>query len=271
MIADLFTTHPLFYIEYTKHISDQDMPNYHHHNGYELYFLEEGYQNILINDSFFNIAPYDVVLYKPNILHRSLKRQGCARTCIYFSERFLRLYFADAAINSLLSCFEKELISLSKEIFPKVKKLMLLLDRENVADKNNRIFIYLADILNILNENKDSQQSESINSAFSNFSPILTYINQNYSKVSNIQEIADNFYISKFHLCHIFKEATGITLIQYLNKIKIQNACVMLINTSLSISEVGAACGFHSTMYFCKTFKQALSQTPSEFRKNNIL
>ncbi len=271
MIADLCNTHPWFFIEYTKHVSNEDMPNYHHHSVYELYFLEEGYQNILINDSILDVAPYDVVLYKPNILHRSLKRQGCARTCIYFSERFLRLYFTDTAINSLLSCFEKELISLNKEIFPKVKKLMLLLEKESVTVPDNRIFIYLADILNLLNENKNTRRSEPVTPAFTNFAPILSYINQNYNRLTNIEEIAYNFYISKFHLCHIFKEATGITLIQYLNKIRIQNACSMLINTDLSVSDIGTACGFHSSMYFCKTFKQALSQTPSEFRKNNVL
>jgi AraC-like DNA-binding protein len=271
MIADLCNTHPWFYIEYTKHVSDFDMPNYHHHSVYELYFLEEGYQNILINDSILDIAPFDVVLYKPNILHRSMKRQGCARTCIYFSERFLRLYFTDTAINALLNCFDKELISLNKEIFPKVKNLMLQLEKENVTDIDNHIFVYLADILNILNNNRNTIRTEPTNSSFAKFAPILSYINQNYSRLTNIEEIADYFYISKYHLCHVFKEATGITLIQYLNKIRIQNACNLLVNSNLSISDIGASCGFHSSMYFCKTFKQALAQTPTEFRKNNIL
>jgi AraC-like DNA-binding protein len=73
--------------------------------------------------------------------------------------------------------------------------------------------------------------------------------------------------MSKYYLCRIFKEATGVTLTHYINNIKIQNACHMLVNTDRSILEIGNACGFNSSMYFCKIFKEALSVTPSEFRR----
>lgn len=271
MSADLYNAHPLFSMEYLKHDLNHHMTNFHYHNAYELYFLEEGYHNILINNSIFDVTIYDVALCKPNIFHKSLHNQGCARTCIYFTERFLHLHFTELSIKALLSCFEKEIISLNKEVFPKIKKIMLLLEKEKITDSNNRIFIYLADILNILNDNKMSQRVEPIPSPYTNFVPILSYINENYNKINNIEEISDKFYISKFYLCHIFKEATGLTLIQYLNKIKIQNACNMLIDTDLSVLDISIACGFNSSMYFCKTFKQALSVTPSEFRKNSLL
>ena len=270
MKADLTNIHPLFSIDFVVHESDQEMTGYHYHNGYELYILEQGYQNLLVHDILLDVAKYDVVLYKPNTFHKSMKRQGCARTCIYFSERFLQLYFTEHAIKTLLHCFEKELISLNKEIFPKIKKLMLLLEKESVHEPDNRIFIYLADILNILNDNEDAPRSEPFPSAISNLSPILSYINQNYSSITTIDEISDAFFISKFHLCHAFKKATGITLIQYLNKIRIQNACNMLAGTKLSVSKISAACGFHSSMYFCKVFKEALYVTPSEFRRNSL-
>jgi AraC-like DNA-binding protein len=243
------------------------MPSAHHHNTYELYILEQGYHSILINDSIHHITNYDVALFKPNIFHKSLQKQDCARTCIYFTDRFLRLHFTDYSMKTLLSCFEKEVISLNKEIFPKLKKLMLLLENETVSDANNHIFIFLADILNILNDNKNSKRAEHLPVAHKNFAPVLSYINQNYNKITSLEEIASQFYISKFYLCRLFKETTGLTLIQYLNNIKLQNACNMLINTDLSVSHIGTACGFNSTMYFCKTFKQALSVTPSEFRK----
>jgi AraC-like DNA-binding protein len=108
---------------------------------------------------------------------------------------------------------------------------------------------------------------EHVPAAYANFAPILLYISQNYNRISKIEEIAEEFFMSKYYLCHVFKEATGLTLIQYLNNIKIQHACNLLVNSNLSILEVGNACGFNSSMYFCKIFKQALSVTPSEFRK----
>lgn len=270
MSADLYNAHPLFSIEYEKHDSSYRMPNFHYHNSYELYFLEDGYHNFIVNDSLLDITKYDIALLKPNLFHKSRGNHSCARTCIYFTERFLRLYFTDRSIKSLLSCFDKVIISTSKEIFPRIKKLLLLLEKENIDDPANRIFIYLADILNLLNENKSTPRVEHVPSASPNFAPILTYINQNYNRINKIEEIAEEFYISKYYLCRLFKEATGLTLIQYLNNIKIQHACNMLVNSNLSILEIGTACGFNSSMYFCKIFKQAMSVTPSEFRKNAV-
>jgi AraC-like DNA-binding protein len=267
MCADLYNPHLLFSMESTRHDSDYIMPNSHYHNAYELYFLEQGYHNILIHDAIFDMAPYDVALYKPNIFHKSLRSQGCTRTCIYFTDRFLRLHFTEFSIRTLLNCFEKDVISLNHELFLKVKKLLLLLEKEDINAPNNHVFIYVTDILSLLNDNKNSERPEQIRSAYTSFTPILSYIHQNYNKISTIEEIADQFYISKFRLCHLFKEATGLTLIQYITKIKIQNACNMLVNTDLSILDIGTACGFNSSMYFCKIFKQSLSLTPSEFRK----
>ncbi|MNM57818.1 Melibiose operon regulatory protein [compost metagenome] len=267
MSADLYIPHPLFYIEYEKHDSSYRMSNFHYHNSYELYILEEGYHHFMINDSLYDITMYDVALFKPNSFHKSRGNHSCARTCLYFTERFLRQHFTDRSIKSLLSCFDKEIISTSKEAFPRIKKLLLLLERENVDDPDNRIFIYLADILNILNENKKTPRVKHVPAPYANFAPILSYINQNYNRITKIEEIAEEFYLSKYYLCHVFKEVTGLTLIQYLNNIKIQHACNMLVNSNLSILEIGTACGFNSSMYFCKIFKQALTVTPSEFRK----
>ncbi|WP_150275252.1 helix-turn-helix transcriptional regulator [Paenibacillus tepidiphilus] len=266
--ADLYCSHPLFGIEYEKHDADYRMPNYHYHNSYELYFLEEGYHHFMVDDGIFDIAMHDVALVKPNMFHQSHGNHSCARTCVYFTDRFLRLHYTEHSIQVLMDCFEKKLISVSKEAFPKLKRLLLLLEKENVNNPGNRIFVYLADILSLLNDQQRSPRAEQVPLAYTNIAPILAYINQHYNKINTIEEIAGQFYISKYYLCRIFKEATGLTLIQYLNNIKLQHACNLLVNSKFSILEIGMACGYNSSMYFCKMFKQALTVTPSEFRKN---
>ncbi|WP_244310829.1 helix-turn-helix transcriptional regulator [Paenibacillus ottowii] len=68
--------------------------------------------------------------------------------------------------------------------------------------------------------------------------------------ITTIEDIAKSFYISKYYLCHRFKEVTGLTIIQYLNHIKIQQACYLLIHTKLTIIEIGNECGYNSSMCF---------------------
>jgi AraC-like DNA-binding protein len=267
MPVDLYNPHPLFFVEYFKHYSNEEMPHFHYHNAYEIYFLEQGEQEILLNDSIYKIQSYDVVLYKPGVFHRSVKRQGCTRTCLYFTDQFLQQHFTEPSIHILLSCFEKEVLSLDQAVFAKIKKLLLLLSKEEVAHPENRIFIYLTELLNLLHARKDAQKEERFSTTYKNLGPLLAYMNEHYNTITTLQEIADTFYLSKFHLCRLFKEATGLTLIEYLNKVKVQNACRMLLETDLSVSEIGLACGFNSSMYFCKLFKESLGMTPSSFRK----
>lgn len=223
---------------------------------------------MLVNDSMCTLAVHDTALLKPNLFHQSFRNHGCSRTCIYFTERFLQLYFTERAVNSLLDCFDRTVVSIDKEMFPRLKKLLLLLEKEDISDSRNRIFIYLAEILDLLNHSKSPAKPVETQTSPNNIDLILAYINQNYDRIRKIEEISDQFFISKYYLCHIFKEATGLTLVHYINNIRIQHACSMLVNTSLSILEIGMACGFNSSMYFCKIFKQAVSVTPSEFRRN---
>lgn len=103
--ADLYLTDPLFAIEYVRHDPDHRMTNFHYHQSYELYFLEEGAHPMLIQDSIHELASYDVALFKPQVFHKSRRNQSCARTCVYFTDRFLRLNFTERSIRSLLSCF----------------------------------------------------------------------------------------------------------------------------------------------------------------------
>ena len=99
-------------------------------------------------------------------------------------------------------------------------------------------------------------------------SAIVAYINANYQRIHGIEEIAEAFFISKYHLCRIFKNAMKITVIEYLNQVKIKQACHLLINTKKDMTEIAQLCGFHSAAYFSKVFRKLMNQKPMEYRKN---
>lgn len=266
--ADFYNPDPMFAIEYIKHNAEHRMPQFHYHQSYELYVLEEGSHDFLIDDAIYGIDAGDVALLKPSLFHKSRNNQFCARTCVYFTDRFLKKYYTDRSIRSLLKCFEQEIVTVSKEDLPRVKKLLLQLEKEREADEDNRIFVYLAELLTLLNRNRHTSKEAKSYTAHARIAPVLSYIHTNYNQIGTIEEIADRFYLSKYYLCRIFKESTGLTLLQYINNIKIQQACNLLVHTDMTILEVATACGFNSSMYFCKMFKAALSVTPGEFRKS---
>ena len=97
--------------------------------------------------------------------------------------------------------------------------------------------------------------------------PVLSYIADNYRELNSLEEIAEHFFVSSSYLCRVFKKHTGMTLSHYINQIKIQHACELLIDTTKNVTEIAFECGYNSSMYFCKTFKEQMGCTPSEFRK----
>ena len=102
---------------------------------------------------------------------------------------------------------------------------------------------------------------------FSYVAGVASYINDNYSQITSIEQIAEQFFISKYHLCRIFKDALHITLIDYLNEVKIKNARYYIESTNKSFITISKLCGFNSLSYFSTVFKKIVGQSPSEYRK----
>ena len=97
---------------------------------------------------------------------------------------------------------------------------------------------------------------------------LLDFIEMNYNKNISLEQLADNFNMSKFTMCRIFKETYGITIFSYLIKYRLQKAKSLLIdNANMSIKEIALSVGFNDVSYFIATFKKHEKITPLEFRK----
>ena len=96
---------------------------------------------------------------------------------------------------------------------------------------------------------------------------IIQYLSDNISTVRNLDQIAEKFYISKYHLSHLFKSQTGFSLIDFLIKTKISHSMHLLQSTDKSVVEISELCGFESSSYFCIAFKDKLKMTPLAYRK----
>ena len=98
-------------------------------------------------------------------------------------------------------------------------------------------------------------------------SSIVKYINENYRDINSIEEIAEHFYISKYHLCRLFTQNLGMGLIAYLNTIKIREACKLLKENKKGITDIAMESGFNSSSYFCKVFKSETGLSPTAYKK----
>ena len=94
--------------------------------------------------------------------------------------------------------------------------------------------------------------------------PALSVIHSDFSKKLTVEMLADACSVSKFHFCRVFKEAMGVTAVQYLNKYRIDVAEIMLKSGTDGISEVAWKCGFDDESYFYRCYKKLKGVPPGK-------
>jgi len=96
---------------------------------------------------------------------------------------------------------------------------------------------------------------------------VIQLMNRDYAKDDSLDDYADICKMSKFHFMRIFKKITGVSPVEYKNKIRIEHAKDLLEDLSVPICEVGARVGYASPSYFCDAFKKKTGCSPRKYRE----
>lgn len=259
-----------FYIE--KIVSKAPLHNMHHHRSYELYYMVKGQREYFIADRFFMIDEADLVLIPKNVFHRTAG-EGGLRFLVHFSEAFLEKWVTPAAIHPLLEqlppVFRGEELQ-KRQLTDLLNRMLAEYTRaqsEGTSTDDRLLAGCLYQVLFTMHYGSNTYIPG--NQTDERITRIVHYINENYDSISDVESIAREFYISKYHLCRFFKKNLGISLITYLNTIKIRNACRMIKEGCTNLTEVAMQCGFNSPSYFCKVFKKEIGISPTDYRRRS--
>jgi two-component system response regulator YesN len=94
----------------------------------------------------------------------------------------------------------------------------------------------------------------------------IKYIKQNYDKKMGLSQISKELSINKAYLCRIFKGETGENLTDYLNKVRIDQAKLLLTTTNHKMYEIAEMVGFSNNQHFNSSFKKVTGQNPLMFK-----
>lgn len=124
-------------------------------------------------------------------------------------------------------------------------------NREEVARK----------LLSLLNsvEDKSPKEIPIVNS-------VKSLIQDSLQADISVKEIAEKLGVSMYYMCHLFKQNTGITIVDYKKELKIIKAKDLLVNTDKKITDIAQECGFGGDSYFGKVFMEHELLSPSQYR-----
>lgn len=179
----------------------------------------------------------------------------------YSNLELARLLFersADEIITYLFNAFGIDCANMHKIDYEKLDALFEQL-KNDTSDRINT----LMQIITLIRSVTATFQTQQV--------PIVERVKkmiaENVAEPYSAEEIADALGISKYYMCHLFKQATGITVKNYEKEVRLSKAKELLLNTTQSITEIAGACGYESVSYFSKLFIASEKISPSSYRR----
>lgn len=95
----------------------------------------------------------------------------------------------------------------------------------------------------------------------------VDYIAANYEQHISITDIAAELGVSRSHLYRVFVKHMGESPKVYLERFRIQQACILLVQTALSVNEIAGSVGYDDQLHFSKVFRKLKGVSPKEYRR----
>ncbi|MFK7697663.1 response regulator [Paenibacillus sp. HJGM_3] len=96
---------------------------------------------------------------------------------------------------------------------------------------------------------------------------IVKFIDLHYARDLTLQELSDQFFLSREYISRKFKQQFGENVVDYISRVRIDKAKLLLLNPLLKISDVAQSVGYQDEKYFSKVFKKLEGISPNEYRK----
>lgn len=256
----------------------------HYHPEFQVTAILEGDGIFYAGNSMSTFAAGDVFLVGTNVPHllkcsdvyRSDNSPGVKGISLFFDEcSFGKHFFEIKELQNLQTLLQlsnrtiKVTGALRKAIFDKVSAapslqnevlIITFLETLSLIHQSEKTFLNSEQYNLILNDNEGGRLNE-----------VLTYTFQHFKQEITIEQIAKIAFLSRSQFSYFFKLHTGKTYIQFLNELRIENACILLINNAYSIEQICYEVGFQNVSNFARHFKKVKGVTPSNYRKSWII
>ncbi len=247
----------------------------HHHDFYEVYFFLSGNVQYNIESRSYLLTPGDVLLISPMELHQPMfgpEHREYERIVLWIDKQFLEGFSLPG--QSFTACFDTDSPSHTNLLRPEgVQRqfLMFLLEQLLLESASKEPYqdicalSYLAQVLVLLNRlSLQQRREEAVTPQDSTVYNVLGYINEHYNENMTLDDLANKFFVSKYHLSREFQRLVGTSVHRYIVQKRLVMAKQML-SAGRPSSEVYQNCGFGDYSNFYRAFKAEYQISPKEF------
>ena len=252
------------------HINDQTKKDfsYHYHDFHKIIVFISGKVTYHIEGKAYHLKPRDILLVSQGAIHKpeidpSVPYEryifwirddlSCQElnTCIQkANDRSFNLVRADSALQERL-----------KDLLPEIEQT---LQNKHFGDTvlRNALFTQFMIYINRIFLRTSSSPDEKTYSSDTQVEQLLKYINRNLSENLSIDQLANRFFFSKYHMMRKFKNETGYTIHNYITSKRLLMAR-SLISQGMPVMKAAQASGFHDYTTFVRAYKKQFGKAPS--------
>jgi AraC-like DNA-binding protein len=180
--------------------------------------------------------------------------------------------FDGSAINSFLEASGIKTsgvyyVKNSELLSSKLRKALFVSQSQSTLkniEASSLIYELLMDILIYTSKTCD----DSTQQQYSKLEPVFKFIDDNYSNLITLEDLAASISVTPQHFCLLFKATTQMRPFEYINNVRISKSKDLIIsNSSAEINEIAKDVGYDNTSYFCSIFKKIEGISPGKFKK----
>ncbi|WGH75062.1 AraC family transcriptional regulator [Tenacibaculum tangerinum] len=263
---------------YQEDKEDYFYDKFHQHEEIQVCVIVKGEGTLIVGDTITKYASGDVLVigsYLPHVFKSdaSIIKESFMISLFFTKHSFGKDFFLLDDFKELLPFFEKS-VSGFKLVENRREVMKIFLGLQKSTNLNR--FIGLLQVLKIVINSKTEALASFVypkrytDNEGDRMRTIMDFTMNNFDKNINLHEIAEKANMTPNAFCRYFKQRTNKTYFTFLNELRIENACKLLVsNNSLTISEIAYKCGFNNLSNFNRSFKKNKLIKPSEYRINS--
>lgn len=252
------------------HINDQTKKDfsYHYHDFHKIIVFISGKVTYHIEGKAYHLKPRDILLVSQGAIHKPEIDPSVPY------ERYIFWIRDDLSCQELNTCFQKandrsfNLVRADSALQERLKDLLpeieQTLQNKHFGDTvlRNALFTQFMIYINRIFLRTSSSPDKKTYSSDTQVEQLLKYINRNLSENLSIDQLANRFFFSKYHMMRKFKNETGYTIHNYITSKRLLMAR-SLISQGMPVMKAAQTSGFHDYTTFVRAYKKQFGKAPS--------
>lgn len=238
----------------------------HWHERMELILIHEGSLKLTAAGRSFEVKAGEVAVLSPEMPHSGEGEDGLVYSTLMFdlpafynltaaSDKYLRPISAGRTLFHPVTC-DREIAGLVEEI----------LAEQGDGPAALRVVGRIYELTALLYE-RCLAEEEHAEVRDGRFREVLDYVSRNFCEEISTAELSRRFGYDEAYFCRRFKAVTGLTTMQYIRLLRLEQARRLLRREDRPVSEIAARCGFSDAGHFARCFKKQFGMTPTAYLK----